>query len=390
MPQSLDEAMLRPGRIDRIYKVGYPSKEGRKATYDYYFAKVQHDLTPADIDKLATMTPYATGASIQDMVNEALVIAIRDGREVINWADVTRAKQLKEHGLPDDSEYVEPRATRGGDPRGVPRRGRLPHPQAHGDRHGDDRAPRRHRRVRVVDPARGPVRPVALRARRRHHREPGVARRGTPVLRRRQLRRGRRGHARRDGGRRLDARATGPWATRLPPTASRSSRSPAAAWGRPRTARIGTSSRATSASGSRPSSRSCWRSPRSSSRRIATRSWRSRTRWRPTRRSPATTSRPSSRARRGRSWTAGRIRMRGSPRRWSDTTRRRSRRTARTPGSTCRCPSPRWSAPPGRAPTATGTAAFSLCRSLPQRPDIEPELSSDRGRPSRRSRPRVS
>ncbi len=106
MPQSLDEAMLRPGRIDRIYKVGYPSKEGRKSTYDYYLAKVQHELTPADIDKLATMTPYATGASIQDMVNEALVIAIRDGREVINWADVTRAKQLKEHGLPDDSEYV--------------------------------------------------------------------------------------------------------------------------------------------------------------------------------------------------------------------------------------------------------------------------------------------
>jgi ATP-dependent Zn protease len=106
MPQSLDEAMLRPGRIDRIYKVGYPSKEGRKATYDYYFERVQHELTPADIDKLATMTPYATGASIQDMVNEALVIAIRDGREVVSWADVTRAKQLKEHGLPDDSEYV--------------------------------------------------------------------------------------------------------------------------------------------------------------------------------------------------------------------------------------------------------------------------------------------
>ena len=106
MPQSLDEAMLRPGRIDRIYKVGYPSKEGRKATYDYYFAKVKHELTAEDIDKLATMTPYATGAGIQDMVNEALVIAIRDGREVINWADVTRAKQLKEHGLPDDSVYV--------------------------------------------------------------------------------------------------------------------------------------------------------------------------------------------------------------------------------------------------------------------------------------------
>ena len=201
MPQSLDEAMLRPGRIDRIYKVGYPSKEGRKATYDYYFAKVKHDLTPADIDKLATMTPYATGASIQDMVNEALVIAIRDGREVINWADVTRAKQLKEHGLPDDSVYVNRERHAVAIHEACHAVAAYRTRTAHGDRHGDDRAPRRHRRVRVLDPARGPVRPVALRARRRHHREPGVARRRTAVLRRRQLRRGRRGHARRDGGR---------------------------------------------------------------------------------------------------------------------------------------------------------------------------------------------
>ena len=33
MPQALDEALLRPGRIDRMYKVGYPSKEGRLRTY---------------------------------------------------------------------------------------------------------------------------------------------------------------------------------------------------------------------------------------------------------------------------------------------------------------------------------------------------------------------
>ena len=64
--------MLRPGRIDRIYKVGYPSKEGRKATYDYYFAKVKHELTAEDIDKLATMTPYATGAGIQDMAGSSV------------------------------------------------------------------------------------------------------------------------------------------------------------------------------------------------------------------------------------------------------------------------------------------------------------------------------
>ena len=40
MPSALDEALLRPGRIDRMYRVGYPSKEGRKRTYEGYFAKV--------------------------------------------------------------------------------------------------------------------------------------------------------------------------------------------------------------------------------------------------------------------------------------------------------------------------------------------------------------
>ena len=38
MPESLDEALLRPGRIDRMYRVGYPSKAGRIRTYEGYFA----------------------------------------------------------------------------------------------------------------------------------------------------------------------------------------------------------------------------------------------------------------------------------------------------------------------------------------------------------------
>ena len=45
MPEALDEALLRPGRIDRIYKVGYPSKAGRVRTYEGYFDKVAHELT---------------------------------------------------------------------------------------------------------------------------------------------------------------------------------------------------------------------------------------------------------------------------------------------------------------------------------------------------------
>ena len=107
LPEALDPAMLRPGRIDRIYKVGYPTQEGRKRTYEGYLDKVDHVLTDEDIEQLATITPYATGATIKDMVNEALITAIRDGRKVITWADMIKAKQLKEHGLADDFDYVE-------------------------------------------------------------------------------------------------------------------------------------------------------------------------------------------------------------------------------------------------------------------------------------------
>jgi cell division protease FtsH len=107
MPEALDEALLRPGRIDRIYKVGYPSKAGRVRTYEGYLAKVRHELTDEQIDKLAVITPYATGATIKDTVNEALITAIRDGRDVITWADIIKAKQLKELGPPEDVEYIE-------------------------------------------------------------------------------------------------------------------------------------------------------------------------------------------------------------------------------------------------------------------------------------------
>jgi cell division protease FtsH len=107
LPEALDEALLRPGRIDRIYKVGYPSKAGRVRTYEGYLGKVRNELTPEQIDKLAVITPYATGATIKDMVNEALITAIRDGRDVITWKDVIRAKQLKELGPPEDVEYIE-------------------------------------------------------------------------------------------------------------------------------------------------------------------------------------------------------------------------------------------------------------------------------------------
>lgn len=107
MPDSLDPALLRPGRIDRSYRVGYPTKDGRVVTYRNYLNRIEHELTEDEIDRLATVSPYATGASIKDTVNEALVIAIREGRATVTYADVIKAKSLKQHGLPDGGAYVD-------------------------------------------------------------------------------------------------------------------------------------------------------------------------------------------------------------------------------------------------------------------------------------------
>jgi ATP-dependent Zn protease len=107
MPEALDEALLRPGRIDRMYRVGYPSKAGRVRTYEGYLSKVSHSLTAEEIDKIATITPYATGATIKDTINEALIMAIRNGRTSIQWSDIVKAKQQKELGPSEDVEYIE-------------------------------------------------------------------------------------------------------------------------------------------------------------------------------------------------------------------------------------------------------------------------------------------
>jgi len=106
-PTALDQALLRPGRIDRVYKVGYPSKEGRAKTYEGYFNKISHALTPEQIMRLATITPYATGASIKDLVNESVIIAMKRGSDVVTWQDVLIAKREKQLGPPENVDYIE-------------------------------------------------------------------------------------------------------------------------------------------------------------------------------------------------------------------------------------------------------------------------------------------
>ena len=73
LPSVLDPALLRPGRIDRIYKVGFPTREGRARTFEGYLAKVNHNISDEQIDELAAKTPYYSGAKVKDLVNEALI-----------------------------------------------------------------------------------------------------------------------------------------------------------------------------------------------------------------------------------------------------------------------------------------------------------------------------
>src|SRR5207244_13176384 len=68
---------------------------------------VPHACHTEWMDQPATITPYATRASIKVLANEPLINAFRDGRDVLEWRDVVKAKQLKDLGPPEDVEYIE-------------------------------------------------------------------------------------------------------------------------------------------------------------------------------------------------------------------------------------------------------------------------------------------
>ncbi|HEX5881476.1 MAG TPA: AAA family ATPase [Actinomycetota bacterium] len=94
---TLDPALLRPGRFDRKLHVGLPSGPGREDILQYYLDKVPHD--PVDISRLARATYGFSPAQIKNLVNEALIFALVDGREKLNFDDLWTAKVTEEIGL---------------------------------------------------------------------------------------------------------------------------------------------------------------------------------------------------------------------------------------------------------------------------------------------------
>ena len=107
---SLDPALLRPGRFDRILHFGLPSKRDRRALIDYFLERKSHDSS-LDSDRardgLAASTMGYTPASLERLFDEALLLALRGGRRALTQNDVRQAQMEVEIGLPNPVDYPD-------------------------------------------------------------------------------------------------------------------------------------------------------------------------------------------------------------------------------------------------------------------------------------------
>ncbi len=105
----LDPALLRPGRFDRRLYFDVPSRAGRRDLVDYFLEKKRHsaDLDdPVRREELAGMTFGYSPVMIEHLFDEALIWALRQGRDGMSWTDVTHAKLTTEIGLPNATTYT--------------------------------------------------------------------------------------------------------------------------------------------------------------------------------------------------------------------------------------------------------------------------------------------
>lgn len=86
-PEILDKALLRPGRFDRRIIVDKPDLKGRVDILKVHAKDVKMDET-VDFDAIALATSGAVGADLANMINEAAINAVKDGREFVNQKDL--------------------------------------------------------------------------------------------------------------------------------------------------------------------------------------------------------------------------------------------------------------------------------------------------------------
>ena len=85
-PESLDKALLRPGRFDRRVQMELPDLEGRKAILQVHLKKVEHE--EIDLDLIARATSGASGAELANIVNEAALRAVRNNSNSVTTSDL--------------------------------------------------------------------------------------------------------------------------------------------------------------------------------------------------------------------------------------------------------------------------------------------------------------
>ncbi|MFA6805198.1 MAG: proteasome-activating nucleotidase [Candidatus Methanomethylophilaceae archaeon] len=99
-PDILDDALLRPGRFDRIIQIGLPDIEGRTQIFKIHLAKM-NTAKNVQIKKLAEITEGTSGAEIKSICTEAGMLAIRANRDTITMDDFLAAKEkVMEAGRP--------------------------------------------------------------------------------------------------------------------------------------------------------------------------------------------------------------------------------------------------------------------------------------------------
>ena len=92
-PESLDKALLRPGRLDRRIPVELPDLKGREAILAVHGKKVKLDSS-VDFNAIGRATAGASGAELANIVNEAALRAVRSGRGTVTQADLEESVEV--------------------------------------------------------------------------------------------------------------------------------------------------------------------------------------------------------------------------------------------------------------------------------------------------------
>ena len=104
-PEVLDPALLRPGRFDRRIIVDKPDLKGRLETLKVHSKDVKMDES-VDLDALALATAGLVGSDLANMINEAAINAVKNGRQLVNQSDLFEAFELVAVGGKEKKDRV--------------------------------------------------------------------------------------------------------------------------------------------------------------------------------------------------------------------------------------------------------------------------------------------